>query len=438
MSAANPATATATAPRPDATATTPWRQTACIACYTNCGIEVQLGGPDGRHFVRIRGDRAHPSSKGYACEKPQRLDHYQNSARPADHAAAPARRRHVRGDRLGHRDPRGRGAASRAVRDDARRRHRSSITAAAARATTCPARYSARDAARARRAVPLERARAGEDRRVLGQRPHDRHERLAPTSSTATSRSSSARTRGSRTSIPRARVTLKEIARDPARTLIVIDPRRTETAELADIHLQVKPGTDAWLLAALAGMLVQEDLIATRVAVRAHDRCRRRRSPRSRTCRSARTPRSPACRRRWCGPRRGASAGARRVALFEDLGVQMNPHSTLVSYLDNLLWVLTGNFAKHGANNPPVPLVQLGGTPFGRGTRAATPTPHEPGRRRAHRRRARAVQRDRRGDPHRPPEALSRDDRRGRQPGALARRLAAHARGARARSTRSS
>ena len=41
---------------------------------------------------------------------------------------------------------------------------------------------------------------------------------------------------------PRARAVLKEIANDPDRALIVIDPRRTETAELADFHLQVRPG----------------------------------------------------------------------------------------------------------------------------------------------------------------------------------------------------
>src|SRR6185503_11198098 len=62
-------------------------------------------------------------------------------------------------------------------------------------------------------------------------------------------------------SIPRARVTLKEISQDPARTLIVIDPRRTETAELADIHLAVRPGMDAWLLAAILAILVEEDLL---------------------------------------------------------------------------------------------------------------------------------------------------------------------------------
>src|SRR5205085_5331535 len=62
-------------------------------------------------------------------------------------------------------------------------------------------------------------------------------------------------------SIPHARTTLKEISRDPDRSLVVIDPRRTETAELADFHLQVRPGTDAWLLAALGAVIVQEGLV---------------------------------------------------------------------------------------------------------------------------------------------------------------------------------
>ena len=55
-----------------------WHQTACILCECNCGIEVRLGGEDGRRFERIRGDKAHPASAGYTCEKALRLDHYQN------------------------------------------------------------------------------------------------------------------------------------------------------------------------------------------------------------------------------------------------------------------------------------------------------------------------------------------------------------------------
>src|SRR5882724_6682319 len=52
-----------------------WRQTACILCSVNCGIEVKLDGP---RIAKVRGDRAHPGSQGYACEKAQRLDYYQN------------------------------------------------------------------------------------------------------------------------------------------------------------------------------------------------------------------------------------------------------------------------------------------------------------------------------------------------------------------------
>jgi anaerobic selenocysteine-containing dehydrogenase len=55
-----------------------WKPNACILCECNCGIEVQLGGPDGRKLVRVRGDDAHPASKGYACEKASRVDFYQN------------------------------------------------------------------------------------------------------------------------------------------------------------------------------------------------------------------------------------------------------------------------------------------------------------------------------------------------------------------------
>ena len=64
-------------------------------------------------------------------------------------------------------------------------------------------------------------------------------------------------------SFPRARVVLKEIAKDPERSMIVIDPVLTETAKLADFHLRVRPGTDAWCLAALVAVLVQEDLSTT-------------------------------------------------------------------------------------------------------------------------------------------------------------------------------
>jgi anaerobic selenocysteine-containing dehydrogenase len=54
-------------------------------------------------------------------------------------------------------------------------------------------------------------------------------------------------------------------------------------------------------------------------------------------------------------------AAAASVAVFEDLGIQMAPNSTLSSYLEKLVWLLTGNFAKEGALYAPSSLVNLAG-----------------------------------------------------------------------------
>ena len=67
-----------------------WHKTACILCECNCGIEVRLGA-DGRSFERIRGDKDHPASKGYTCEKALRLDYYQNGR--GERVLHPLRRR---------------------------------------------------------------------------------------------------------------------------------------------------------------------------------------------------------------------------------------------------------------------------------------------------------------------------------------------------------
>ncbi|MEM8964695.1 MAG: molybdopterin-dependent oxidoreductase, partial [Acidobacteriota bacterium] len=156
----------------------------------------------------------------------------------------------------------------------------------------------------------------------------------------------------------RARTVINAFKQDPERTLIVIDPRRTETAQRADIHLQLEPGTDAWCLAALVAILVQEDLVARdwleqhtdgfdlvaplfeEVDVAAY----------AEICKVPEELLRQTARR---------IASARSVATFEDLGMQMNRHSTLGSYLHRLVWMLTGHFGKQGGNNAFVPFLSL-------------------------------------------------------------------------------
>src|SRR5262249_7156845 len=55
--------------------------------------------------------------------------------------------------------------------------------------------------------------------------------------------------------------TFKMLADDPTRTVVVADPRETETTRTATRHLRVRPGSDVWLLLALAAVIVREGLL---------------------------------------------------------------------------------------------------------------------------------------------------------------------------------
>ena len=68
-----------------------WHQTACILCSINCGIEVRLGGEDGRRFERVRGDKAHPASSGWIAGRGARALTSSKATRPAP-ASRAARR----------------------------------------------------------------------------------------------------------------------------------------------------------------------------------------------------------------------------------------------------------------------------------------------------------------------------------------------------------
>jgi anaerobic selenocysteine-containing dehydrogenase len=50
--------------------------------------------------------------------------------------------------------------------------------------------------------------------------------------------------------------------RDRGGKLVVVDPRRSKTAEVADEHLFIRPGTDAFFLFALVNTLFAERLTA--------------------------------------------------------------------------------------------------------------------------------------------------------------------------------
>jgi anaerobic selenocysteine-containing dehydrogenase len=335
-----------------------WQQSACILCECNCGIEVQLGGEGGRHIVRTRGDAAHPASQGYLCQKASRLDHYQNGP---DRVTQPLRRRVDGSFEAIDWDTAIREVAERFARlRDAHGGSTILYYGGGGQGNHLPGAYASatrRALGMRYRSNALAQEKTGEfwvNGRLFGNgvRADFEHCEVAVFLGKNPWQSHG---------IPRARITLREIARDPARTLIVIDPVRTETAELADIHLQPRPGTDAWLLAAMLGMLWQEDLVA-RDWLGAHASGLEQLEPRLAGIDIARCLAA-------CGVEEAAVraatrriAGAASVAFCEDLGVQMNRHSTLVSYLEKLVWLLTGNFAKTGAQYIPSAIQSLFGS----------------------------------------------------------------------------
>src|SRR6516162_1575002 len=235
-----------------------WKKTACILCECDCGLEVMLGGEGDRHLVKLRGDKAHPASRGYACEKAHRLDYYQNGR---DRLSSPLRRRADGTYEAIDWDTASREVAAQpaAVRD-AHGGEAIFYYGGGGQGNHLPGAYASatRRALGSRyRSSALAQEKTGEfwvSDRVFGgmTRADFEHCEVALFIGKNPWQSHS---------IPRARVTLKEIAKDPQRTLIVIDPRRTESAELADIHLQVRPGSDAWLLVALLGIVLEEELV---------------------------------------------------------------------------------------------------------------------------------------------------------------------------------
>jgi len=345
-----------------------WHKTACIICALNCGVEVQT---DGRRITRIRGDDAHPISKGYVCEKSQRLDYYQNGA---DRLTSPMRRRPDGTYEAIDWDT----AMGEIARKFAALKERyggESILyyGGANQGSHLGGTYadSTQKALGVRyRSNALAQEKTGEfwvGGKMLGTGAHGDFEHCEVAVFVGKNPWHSH-------GFARTRVVLREIEKDPNRSLVVIDPRVSETAAMADFHLQTRPGTDAWCLAALAAILVQEDLVA-RDWIATHTTGYEQVEP---VLRAIDVPRYAAT----CGVdeallRRAARriAAAKSVSMMEDLGIQMNVHSTLNSYLQRLVWLLTGNFGREGTNNTFVPFLSLAKLSKGEGSSKSTARP---------------------------------------------------------------
>jgi anaerobic selenocysteine-containing dehydrogenase len=331
-----------------------WQKTICILCSVNCGIEVKL---EGRHITRVHGNREHVASQGYACEKAQRIDYYQNGR---DRLTSPMRRRpdgtfeeidwdtairEVAAGFLKVREQWG-GASIFYYGGGGQGNHLCGSYGASTR-RALGSIFSSN---------ALAQEKTGEfwvDHKLFGTGLSGSYQQAEVAVFVGKNPWQSH-------GFQRARPILRDIAADPHRALVVIDPRRTETAEMADYHLRVRPGTDAFCLAAILGVLAQEDLINADYI-------------RDRTQNSDElievlneVPVADYCGRAGVDEtlirevaRRLARASS--VSVYEDLGIEQSLHSTLNSYLEKLLFALTGNVGKRGAMNAGTSLTGMFG-----------------------------------------------------------------------------
>ena len=334
-----------------------WHQTACMLCSINCGVEIKI---DDRRITRVRGDKAHPGSRGYTCEKALRLDHYQNGK---DRLSAPLRRRADGTYEEIDWDTAIREVAAGLA--DVRDKHGGEkifYYGGGAQGNHLPGGFSGatRKALGMRyQSNALAQEKTGEfwvGGQLYGAMSCHTSPDVHHTDCAVFVGKNPWHSHG----FPRARVTLKEISNDPDRHLIVIDPRRTETAELADIHLQVRPGGDAWLLGAMLKILVSEGLADRQWLAQHANRFDDLTEMLSiidveQWCEKAGVPSAEV---------RHATttiANAKSCAIFEDLGIQMAPHSTLNSWLEKLIYILTANFGKKGGMNLHTRMGKLAG-----------------------------------------------------------------------------
>ncbi len=321
--------------------------TACPLCSRNCGLEVDI--QEGV-FAKIKGDDKHPVSGGYICQKAARLEYYQHHA-----------------DRLRHplkRLPNGTFAPiswDTALTEIAQQLNQLkkehggksfAFVGGGGQGNHWGGMYSRQllSAMESRFIyTALAQEKTGDiwvNGRLFGSQVCHTTEDIEHADYVLFIGTNPFQAHG----IVNARDTLKALQKDPNRTMVVIDPRVTETAKMADIHLQLKPSTDAYLMLALLAVIVREnlqdvpfieqhctgfeDLKKELLAIDHADYAQRCDVPLADIEQVAR-----------------GFAGANRACVRVDLGTQHSKNTTINAYLEKLIYLITGNFGKQGGNN---------------------------------------------------------------------------------------
>lgn len=330
--------------------TSSWHKSACNLCYVNCGVEIEVlgDGADAR-LGRVRGDPAHPRTRGYLCNKAQAIPAYVHHD---DRLTTPLRRRAD--------------GSHEAIDWD------TAISEISARLREITARHGANALAlyggggqgnHAGGAFANGFMRALGSRHVFNALAQEKtgdfwvngHLFGAQTCHSAEDieHCELLLVIGANPwlahGFSNARQQINAIVKDPARKLIVIDPRRSETAAHADLHVAVRPGADAYLMAALLALLIRReaidaDFIAAHTTGYAAVHATLAAIDIERFAAAADVSLDV------LEQLADSVTAAKSMVVRAELGIQQGRYSTLNSYLEKLLYLLTGNFGRAGTN----------------------------------------------------------------------------------------
>jgi len=327
-----------------------WHKTACNLCYMNCGLEVQI---EGRALTKIRGDKSHPKSGGYACQKAQRLTWYGDHD---DRLTTPLRRRPdgtyeqidwatatseigqkllaIRNEDVSA----GRPGSYAYVGGGGQGNHSGGSYGTSLMKWMRSTRYFS----------ALSQEKTGDfwiNGHMFGAQTCHTAEDIEDCDLLVVLGCNPWQAHG----FNRARNELNLMKTNPDRKIIVFDPRRTETAAIADVHLALRPGTDAYLLSAILALVLErggqdeaflaehttgfDDVAAVLRAVPVDEWVRHAEVSRDDVDRAV-----------------DIIVESERMTVRAELGIQQGRHSTLNSYLEKLLFLLTGNFGRPGTN----------------------------------------------------------------------------------------
>ena len=319
-----------------------WHKTGCVLCPQNCGLEILV--EDGR-MTKVRPDKDNPRSQGYVCRKGLNVIYHQY---PADRLTQPLKRVGGKFEPIGW---------AQAI-DEITDKLKGLLAEHGPRCLAYMGASAMGGHMEGAFGVGLIRAlgskymysSAGQEFSgiwwVNGRNLGKQYLMPLPDEHNAEMMVAWGWNGMQSHQIPRAPVILKEFSKNPEKLLVVVDPRPSETAAIADMHLAVRPGSDALMVKAMIAIIVAEgwearDYIAAHVegwekirpwfdgfdAKAALEVCGLDYSQVHEFCRLLTT-------KKW--------------TIHPDLGIYMGRHSALNSYMLNILTAICGRFCVPG------------------------------------------------------------------------------------------